>query len=162
MTGVLKPNLHLFFTAWTGTDLQVIPWVNLRIAYVSGPQRAQVRISRYRVRISLNGSETLWHATECSQWYTNTHIHYIHTPTCIHIHIPIYIHVYIYTHIHTYRHIPTHTYNITQPHTIKLTQPHTTHTFKHTYPTVQTTTHKHKHAYTLITYLTHPHNYPYI
>ena len=39
MTQFLKPNRLLIFTTKTGTDLRIIPWGGLQIAYVSGPQQ---------------------------------------------------------------------------------------------------------------------------
>jgi len=41
---ISEPNRRLVFTARTGTDLQIILWIDLRIACVSGPQRARIRI----------------------------------------------------------------------------------------------------------------------
>jgi len=41
---VSEPNRHLVSTARTRIDLRIIPWVGLRIAYVSGPQRARIWI----------------------------------------------------------------------------------------------------------------------
>jgi len=40
MMRFLEPNHRLVFTARTGTNLRIIPLVGIRIASVSGPQRA--------------------------------------------------------------------------------------------------------------------------
>ena len=108
---VSELNRRLVFTARTSTDLRIIPWISLRIAYVSGPQRARIRIgsgSPATVQISPNESEILQHATnELTQTYPRTRIHptiYTHKHTCtpayIRIQVYIYIHLYTYIYIH--------------------------------------------------------------
>ena len=99
---VSEPNHHLVFTTRTGTDLQIISWIGLRISYVSGPQRARIRIgsgSPTTVRISPNGSKTLSHATEHTNKYKYTLNTLLSTPT--HTCTPTHVHIQVYTYIHT-------------------------------------------------------------
>jgi len=44
MDVVSEPNRCLIFIARTDTDLRIIPWIGLRIVYVSGPQWVRIRI----------------------------------------------------------------------------------------------------------------------
>ena len=105
---VSEPNHYLVFTARIGTDLRIIPWTSLRIAIISGPQRARIRIgsgSPATVRISPNKSETLQYATKHMNSHKHTLVH-VYTPqyTRIHICVQPHIYVYKYTHTPTYMH----------------------------------------------------------
>ena len=84
---VSEPNRHLVFTVRTSTDVRIIPWIGLRIACVSGAQRARIWIgsgSPATVRISLNDSE------RCNTQptpYSQAHRHIrVHPRTYIYIH----------------------------------------------------------------------------
>ena len=93
---VSEPNLRMVFTEWTGTDLRIIPWFGLRIAYVSGPQRARIRIGsgshqmnpkrcnmqpniQININIHLTYSLAHWHMRVHSRSHTHASIH-IPTP----------------------------------------------------------------------------------
>jgi len=100
---VSEPNRRLVFTARTGTDLRIILWIGLLIAYVSGPQRAWVQISG-------NGSGFHQTGLKCcntqpnTQGHTNTYT--IHTRHALHTHV----HTVKHTNIHIRAYIPTYTY----------------------------------------------------
>ena len=79
-----------------------------------------------RIRVSPNGSETLWHATIHTRWYTNTYVH-------------IHVHIYVYTNTHnTHMHVhgKTHAYTLTPT-------SHNKHKLTHTHNTTHTLTHTH-------------------
>ena len=109
MTRFWNRNHCLVFTAWTGTDLRIIPWIGLRIACVSDPQRARIRIesgSPATVWISPNKFETLYMQPKHTKKYKYTLNTHPSTPT--HTCTPTYIHIHTYIRVYTYIHSSTH------------------------------------------------------
>ena len=150
---ILETNRRLVFTSQAGNNLRIIPWIGLQIAYVSGPQRAQLQslitgpVLTKWVRNAVTCNETHREEGESkhkhlihshmypSKYATRAYIHgytHIHTyirvytyiyTICIYIYIPMHA-LYIYIHIHTCRH--THTYLHELKHTHKYPRmPHT-------------------------------------
>jgi len=113
---VLEPDRRLVFTARTGTDLWIIPWGGLQITYISGPQRARIRIG-FGSPVAGFGSHQMGpkhYSMQPTHIYKNKYT--LNTHTCIQTHTrilytptPIWVYTYILTDNHAYTHELTHT-----------------------------------------------------
>ena len=108
----VKPNRRLIFTARIGTDLQIISWIGLQIAYVLGPQRARIWIVSESPEAGFGSHRTNPKCCSTQPTHTNKYKYTLNTHTCIQTHtrIPTHVHIQTYTTLYVYINMSIYTY----------------------------------------------------